>query len=137
MRSLVYLLLAFSIPTLGMGQDLTGKWRGYFTPSSDLDGKIVTYEIIIKEKLEEEEEEEGQDHLPRVQIELDRLNYTNESINNLELELEVCMNSFSFYYYYYYITKSYCAILDTDTHCYNFKNKNKFLFILRNHKKNI
>jgi hypothetical protein len=32
-----------------MGQDLTGKWRGYFTPSSDLDGKIVTYEIIIKE----------------------------------------------------------------------------------------
>jgi hypothetical protein len=49
MRSLVYLLLAFSIPTLGMGQDLTGKWRGYFTPSSDLDGKIFTYEIIIKE----------------------------------------------------------------------------------------
>ena len=32
-----------------MGQDLTGKWRGYFTPSRDLDGKIVTYEIIIKE----------------------------------------------------------------------------------------
>jgi len=49
MRRLVYLLLAFSIPTLVMGQDLTGKWRGYFTPSSDLDGKIVTYEIIIKE----------------------------------------------------------------------------------------
>ena len=49
MRSLVYLLLAFSIPTLVMGQDLTGKWRGYFTPSSDLDGRIVTYEIIIKE----------------------------------------------------------------------------------------
>ena len=32
-----------------MGQDLTGKWRGYFTPSNELDGKIVTYEIIIKE----------------------------------------------------------------------------------------
>jgi hypothetical protein len=32
-----------------MGQDLTGKWKGYFTPSRDLDGKIVTYEIIIKE----------------------------------------------------------------------------------------
>ena len=32
-----------------MGQDLTGKWRGYFTPSSELDGKIVTYEIVIKE----------------------------------------------------------------------------------------
>jgi len=49
MRSLAYLLLAFCIPTLVMGQDLTGKWKGYFTPSSDLDGKIVTYEIVIKE----------------------------------------------------------------------------------------
>ena len=49
MRSLVYLLLAFCIPTLFTGQDLTGKWRGYFTPSNELDGKIVTYEIIIKE----------------------------------------------------------------------------------------
>ena len=49
MRRLVYLLLPFCIPTLVMGQDLTGKWRGYFTPSRDLDGKIVTYEIIIKE----------------------------------------------------------------------------------------
>jgi hypothetical protein len=49
MRSLVYLLVAFCIPTLVMGQDLTGKWRGYFTPSNELDGKIVTYEIIIKE----------------------------------------------------------------------------------------
>ena len=49
MRSLVYLLVAFCIPTLVMGQDLTGKWRGYFTPSNELDGKIVTYEIDIKE----------------------------------------------------------------------------------------
>ena len=49
MRSLVYLLLAFCIPTLVMGQDLTGKWIGYFTPSNELDGKIVTYEIVIKE----------------------------------------------------------------------------------------
>jgi hypothetical protein len=49
MRSLVYLLLAFSIPTLVMGQDLTGKWRGYFTPSNELNGKMVTYEILIKE----------------------------------------------------------------------------------------
>jgi hypothetical protein len=31
--------------------------------------------------------EESDDHLPRVQIELDKLNYANESINNLELEL--------------------------------------------------
>jgi len=32
-----------------MGQDLTGKWRGYFTPSNELNGKMVTYEILIKE----------------------------------------------------------------------------------------
>jgi len=32
-----------------MGQDLTGKWRGYFTPSNELEGKMVTYEIVIKE----------------------------------------------------------------------------------------
>ena len=32
-----------------MGQDLTGKWKGYFTPSRDLDGRIITYEIVIKE----------------------------------------------------------------------------------------
>ena len=49
MRRLVYFLLLFCIPTLVMGQDLTGKWKGYFTPSNELDGKIVTYEIIIKE----------------------------------------------------------------------------------------
>lgn len=49
MRSLVYLLLIFCMPTLVMGQNLTGKWKGYFTPSSELDGKIVTYEIVIKE----------------------------------------------------------------------------------------
>ena len=49
MRRLVYLLLPLCIPTLVMGQDLTGKWKGYFTPSRDLDGKIVTYEIVIKE----------------------------------------------------------------------------------------
>lgn len=49
MRRLVYLLLPLCLPTLVMGQDLTGKWKGYFTPSRDLDGKIVTYEIVIKE----------------------------------------------------------------------------------------
>ena len=32
-----------------MGQDLTGKWRGYFTPINELEGKMVTYEIVIKE----------------------------------------------------------------------------------------
>lgn len=49
MRRLVYLLLPLCLPTLVMGQDLTGKWKGYFTPSRDLDGRIVTYEIVIKE----------------------------------------------------------------------------------------
>ena len=32
--------------------------------------------------------EETDGHLPRVRAELDKLNYANESINNLELELE-------------------------------------------------
>ena len=32
-----------------MSQDLSGKWKGYFTPNGDLDGKMVTYEIVIKE----------------------------------------------------------------------------------------
>lgn len=32
-----------------MSQDLSGKWKGYFTPSRDLDSKMVTYEIVIKE----------------------------------------------------------------------------------------
>jgi hypothetical protein len=33
--------------------------------------------------------EESDRNLPRIQVELDKLNYSNESINNLELELEV------------------------------------------------
>lgn len=33
-------------------------------------------------------------HLPRVRVELDRLNYANESINNLELELEESKREF-------------------------------------------
>ena len=39
-------------------------------------------------------EEESNDHLPRVQVELDKLNYANESINNLELELEESKKEF-------------------------------------------
>lgn len=35
-----------------------------------------------------EAETESDEHLPRVQVELDKLNYANESINSLELELE-------------------------------------------------
>lgn len=49
MRRLVYLLLPLCLPTLVMSQDLSGKWKGYFTPNGDLDGKMVTYEIVIKE----------------------------------------------------------------------------------------
>jgi hypothetical protein len=40
------------------------------------------------------DEEESNDHLPRVQVELDKLNYANESINNLELELEESKKEF-------------------------------------------
>lgn len=38
---------------------------------------------------------ESDDHLPRVQEELDKLNYSNESINNLELELEDSKREYS------------------------------------------
>jgi hypothetical protein len=47
--------------------------------SSNLNDKSVIEDNFI---------EESDDHLPRVQEELDKLNYANESINNLELELE-------------------------------------------------
>ena len=49
MRTLFYLLLTITIPSLTMGQELTGKWKGYFTPSNELEGKLVSYEIDIKE----------------------------------------------------------------------------------------
>ena len=38
--------------------------------------------------------DESDAHLPLVRVELDRLNYTNESINNLELELEESKREF-------------------------------------------
>lgn len=38
--------------------------------------------------------QESDEHLPRVQVELDKLNYANESINNLELELEESKREF-------------------------------------------
>lgn len=40
------------------------------------------------QKGEETSQEEPDEHLLRVQVELEKLNYANESINNLELELE-------------------------------------------------
>ena len=49
MRRLIYLLIPLCLPILVMSQDLSGKWKGYFTPSRDLDSKMVTYEIVIKE----------------------------------------------------------------------------------------
>ncbi len=54
----------------------------------------ITAEIELKTNNDSNKQQsdniEGEDdHLPRVQVELDKLNYANESINNLELELEV------------------------------------------------
>jgi hypothetical protein len=38
--------------------------------------------------------DESDEHLPRVRIELEKLNYANESINNLELEYEEAKREF-------------------------------------------
>ena len=43
---------------------------------------------------DEETCQESDEHLPLVRVELDRLNYANESINNLELELEEAKREF-------------------------------------------
>lgn len=37
------------MPSIVTSQDLSGKWKGFFTPNSDLDGKVINYEIVIKE----------------------------------------------------------------------------------------
>lgn len=43
---------------------------------------------VDQEAADKAPETESDEHLPRVQVELDKLNYANESINSLELELE-------------------------------------------------
>lgn len=49
MRRIVLLLLPFWLPTLLLGQNLSGKWKGVFAPNQDQDGKVYSYEVEIKE----------------------------------------------------------------------------------------
>ena len=49
MHRIVLLLLSIWLPTLLLGQDLSGKWKGTFTPNQEQDGKIYSYELDIKE----------------------------------------------------------------------------------------
>ncbi len=49
MHRIVLLLLTIWLPTLLLGQDLSGKWKGSFTPNQDQDGKVYSYELDIKE----------------------------------------------------------------------------------------
>jgi len=49
MHRIVLLLLSIWLPTLLLGQDLSGKWKGSFTPNQDQDGKVYSYELDIKE----------------------------------------------------------------------------------------
>ncbi len=49
MRRIVLLLLPIWLPTLLIGQDLSGKWKGVFTPNQDPEGKVYNYEVEIKE----------------------------------------------------------------------------------------
>jgi hypothetical protein len=46
------------------------------------------FENANRDNAGDHHQEESDEHLPRVQVELDKLNYANESINSLELELE-------------------------------------------------
>lgn len=55
--------------------------------SSSVDVASATHQQA-DEETESTEATESDEHLPRVQVELDKLNYANESINSLELELE-------------------------------------------------
>ena len=50
MHRIVLLLLPIWLPTLLLGQDLSGKWKGFFTPNQDQDGKVYSYELDIKEQ---------------------------------------------------------------------------------------
>jgi len=49
MRRIILLLLPIWLPTLLIGQDLSGKWKGVFTPNQDEEGKVYNYEVAIKE----------------------------------------------------------------------------------------
>ena len=49
MFRLVLIAISFCITVPGQGQDLTGYWRGYFIPNSDVNGRLFPYEIEIKE----------------------------------------------------------------------------------------
>ena len=49
MRRIVLLLLPIWLPTLLLGQDLSGKWKGVFTPNQDQESKVYNYEVEIKE----------------------------------------------------------------------------------------
>lgn len=69
--------------------------------SDDSDQKFQNVSFEISENNESnldedrsKDEPESDAHLPLVRVELDRLNYTNESINNLELELETAKREF-------------------------------------------
>jgi hypothetical protein len=49
MHRIVLLLLSIWLPTLLLGQDLSGRWIGTFTPNQEQDGKVYSYELDIKE----------------------------------------------------------------------------------------
>ncbi|MCX6211503.1 MAG: hypothetical protein NT104_02940 [Bacteroidetes bacterium] len=49
MHRIVLLLLPIWFPTLLIGQDLSGKWKGVFAPNQDQEGKVYNYEVEIKE----------------------------------------------------------------------------------------
>jgi hypothetical protein len=49
MRSFCNILFLIFLYQPLFSQELTGQWKGYFTPNAELNGKIFSYEINIKE----------------------------------------------------------------------------------------
>lgn len=50
----VFLLLFWGIFSELPGQQLNGKWTGYFTPNADMEGKYYAYELTISENAKHE-----------------------------------------------------------------------------------
>ena len=49
MRSLLFLMFALVHFNPLHAQELSGKWKGYFIPNSDPEGRLYTYEVDITE----------------------------------------------------------------------------------------
>ena len=49
MRLILSILANLCIICSIQGQDLSGKWKGYFVPNNETEGRVYNYELDIKE----------------------------------------------------------------------------------------